>query len=701
MLHMMFKLGQCAEQNWTKLRGFGYLAKVITGVTFKDGIEASTKTRSPHDHNISNTRFDNNSQSAEGDGLASGDVGYFVHGGTTVINAITERKGVKTALVTTRGFRDVLEIGRGNRPDLYNLKFRSPEPYVERHLRLEVSERIDADGSIHQPINLADVDDVAERLAQEQVEAVAVVFLNAYSNPEHETACAQRLAARLPGVTVCAGHEVSNLWREFERTSTAVLNAYVKPIISRYFAQLGAKLNAAAIQCAHYAMLSNGGIASFDQAAAAPLNLVESGPSGGVAGAARIGDILDEPNTLALDVGGTTAKCSVIVGGAPRISSDYRMQWDRLNPGYPVQIPVVDIVEIGAGGGSIARIDNFGSLTVGPDSAGAVPGPVCYGQGGTEPTVTDAKLIVGVIDENDFAEGRIALDKASARAAITALGRTLGLDCEATAQAIIDLAEANMINALKLVTIQRGHDPRDFSLVVSGGAGPLFAASLGRELGVKRTIIPQHAGLFSAWGMLAAKPRVDLRRTWFKALTDDAIAPLQSEISALRQSSIDYFGKDDAAGLDFSVSLQMRYQGQEHSVSTSIHGAVAADTIAEQFHRAHKMSYSFALPDAAIEITGLHLVAVLDSPVIEVPNITTDDMTLDAAVVSVQQVFLGHGRAWRACNVYQRDRLPIDSGITGPALIREPTCTTQILDGQAAHRDRWGLLTIRETGDGR
>ncbi len=639
-------------------------------------------------------------QSAESDGLVSGDVGYFVHGGTTVINAITERKGVKTALVTTRGFRDVLEIGRGNRPDLYNLKFRSPLPYVERHLRLEVSERTDADGSIHQPIDMDDVDQVATRLKQERVEAVAVVFLNSYANPEHETLCALRLAERLPGVTVCASHEVSNLWREFERSNTAVLNAYVKPIISHYFNELGTKLDGAQVKCAHYAMLSNGGIASFHQAAEAPLNLVESGPSGGVAGATRIGEFLDEPNILALDVGGTTAKCSVIVDGKPRISSEYRMQWDRLNPGYPVQIPVVDIVEIGAGGGSIARIDDFGSLTVGPESAGAVPGPVCYGQGGTEPTVTDAKLVVGVIDENDFAEGTITLDKGSARRAITGLGQKLGLDCEATAQAIIDLAEANMINALKLVTIQRGHDPRDFTLVVSGGAGPLFAASLGRELGVKRTVIPQHAGLFSAWGMLAAKPRADLRRTWFRALTDHAIAPLQKEISALRQSSIDYFGKPDEAGLGFSVSLQMRYRGQEHSVSTLIDDVIDAVAISDQFHKAHERSYSFALPDAAIEITGLHLVAVLDSPVIDTPTVNAGEMSLDAAVSSVQKVYEVTGQGWLSCNVYQRDLLPPDRAVTGPALVREPTCTTQILKGQSVHRDKRGLLIIREIGDG-
>jgi N-methylhydantoinase A len=341
--------------------------------------------------------LDTIAQSVEADGLDPGRVGYFVHGGTTVINAITERKGVKTALVTTRGFRDVLEIGRGNRPDLYNLRFRSPAPYVERHLRLEVSERMDTDGKVLEAIALDEILAIAQTLRDAGAEAVAILFLNSYANPEHEIACAHKLAELLPDVTICASHEVTGLWREYERSNTVVLNAYVKPIISTYFQKLEAKLIAASVKCAHYAMLSNGGVGSFLQASEAPLNLVESGPSGGIAGAARIGELLDEPNILALDVGGTTAKCSVIIGGKPRVFADYKMEWDRHNPGYPVQVPVVDIVEIGAGGGSIARVDVFGALTVGPDSAGADPGPVCYGQGGIEPTVTDAKLLTGVI----------------------------------------------------------------------------------------------------------------------------------------------------------------------------------------------------------------------------------------------------------------------------------------------------------------
>ncbi|MFT7221196.1 MAG: N-methylhydantoinase A [Candidatus Azotimanducaceae bacterium] len=633
------------------------------------------------------------------DGLEPAQVGFFVHGGTTVINAITERKGVKTALVTTRGFRDVLEIGRGTRPDLYNLRFHTPPPYVERALRYEVGERIEADGSILEPINSDDMMKVAEALKAEGVAAVAILFLNSYANPEHEVACARFLTEHLPETTICCSHEITSLWREYERSNTVVLNAYVKPIISKYFQKLETKLIDVAVRCAHYAMLSNGGVASFRQASAAPLNLVESGPSGGVAGAVRIGEFLDEPNVLAFDVGGTTAKCSVIVDGKPRVFSEYRMEWSRHSPGYPVQVPVVDIVEIGAGGGSIARVDEFGTLTVGPDSAGSNPGPVCYGFSGIEPTVTDAKLITGVINPDTFADGKIKLDINAARAAVSNLGDKLGLDVERTAQAILDLAEANMINALKLVTIQRGYDPRDFTLVVTGGGGPMFAASLGRELNAKRVVIPPHAGIFSAWGMLAAKPRADMRKTWFRELNADAIAPLDIELNVMRQSAIDYFGQESGDLLTFAVALQLRYRGQEHSVTTHVGGQLDVPSIAEHFHAAHKTAYSFDLVDTAVEITGIHLVAEFQSPVISCPIVVDNGLTQERAQIGQRQVFENAEQGWANCAIYERDQLPPGLEISGPALIEEPTTTTLVLSGQTFLRNDRGLLIVRERDD--
>jgi N-methylhydantoinase A len=630
------------------------------------------------------------------DGLDPSRVGFFVHGGTTVINAITERKGVRTALITTRGFRDVLEIGRGNRPDLYNLRFHSPPAYVERSLRFEVTERINADGSIDTALDAKDLHDIAATLREEKVEAVAILLLNSYANPAHEIACAQILSAELPGMTICASHEISGLWREFERCNTVVLNAYVKPIIARYFQRLEKKLIEGALRCAHYAMLSNGGVSSFAQAAAAPLNLVESGPSGGIAGGVRIGELLGEPNVLIFDVGGTTAKCSVIVDGKARVLSEYKMEWSRISPGYPVQVPVVDIVEIGAGGGSIAHVDDFGALKVGPESAGSRPGPVCYGLGGRQPTVTDAKLLTGVIDPQVFAGGKIQIDVAAARAAMAVLGEKLGLGVEDCAQAIIAVAEANMINALKLVTIQRGYDPRDFTLVVSGGMGPLFAASLGRELQVKRVVIPPYAGIFSAWGMLAAKPRADLRKTWFRELQPQTIAELEAEVADLRRAATEYFGKDRPEDLTFSLALQLRYRGQEHSVATILDGALDPERIATSFHAAHKLAYSFDLPGTAIEITGLHLSAEMESPVISAPKVDSIGLSLTEARRGARPVFGAAQAGWTSCDVYLRDELPPQAALEGPVLIEEPTSTTLVLEGQQVYRDRRGLLIIQE-----
>ena len=494
-------------------------------------------------------------------GLRPTDVGFFAHGGTTVINAITERKGVKTALVTTHGFRDVLEIGRGTRPDLYNLCFESPVPFVPRHLRFEVRERLDAHGAVIEPLQLSDLDAIVAACRRERVEAIGVVFLHSYANPEHERLCSEALAQALPDVTVCASHEISRQWREYERSNTVVLNAYVQPLIARYFRALEHSLDDAGIRCQLHAMQSNGGIATFDQAARRPLTLVESGPAGGVAGAVRVAAALGVADILYLDVGGTTAKCSLIQGARPTLNVDYKLERTRLQPGYPVQVPVVDIVEIGAGGGSIAWIDARGGLRVGPESAGSTPGPACYGRGGTRPTVTDAILATGVFDPDRFADGTLRLDRAAARAAMAPIAAHLDTSLEQAALSIIAIAEANMINALKLVTVQRGHDPRDLALVVSGGAGPALAARLGREMGARSTVIPPHPGIFSAWGMLAARPRVDFRTTWFSALDAAALDAIERLFDTLEASATAYFDEGAATRVRFAHGVEARYRG--------------------------------------------------------------------------------------------------------------------------------------------
>lgn len=634
------------------------------------------------------------------DGLSARDVIFFAHGGTTVINAITERKGVKTALVTTAGFRDVLEIGRGNRPDLYNLQFKSPEAFVPRSLRFEVRERMDAKGRVLTPIELGDIEPIVRECRARNVEAVAVVFLHSYANPEHEIACAKAIAEALPDVTVCASHEVSRQWREYERSNTAVLNAYVQPIIKRYFARLESALTERDLTCPYYAMQSNGGISSFDQAQMSPLTLVESGPAGGVAGAARIGTVLGESEVLSLDVGGTTAKCSLIHDSRPTLDSEYKLEHTRIAPGYPVQVPVVDIVEIGAGGGSIARIDERGALCVGPQSAGSTPGPACYGRGGEKPTLSDALLTLGIFDPASFAGGQMQLDKSKAAAAIAMVAKPMGLSVEDAALAIVEIAHASMINALKLVTVQRGHDPRDAAFVISGGAGPALAARLGRDLGVKMTVVPPHPGIFSAWGMLAAEPRADFRSTWFAPLGPEAVSNLKRRFDELKREAVKYFSKGDAAEIRYVCRIEARYRGQEHGVFALFEMEDVAESFAERFHAAHERAYTFCLPGSPVEITMIHLEAVLHGPVIAIPKLDRVGRSLDAAFKGHREVYFGGATGWVSCPVYERTRLPSSEKITGPLIIEEATATSLVVAGQELEVSEEGLLLIRERDGG-
>lgn len=632
---------------------------------------------------------------AQSSGMDIGKIGFFVHGGTTVINAITERKGVNTALVTTSGFRDVLEIARGNRPDLYNLRSRTPEPFVPRSLRFEVRERMLASGDVHAPLNEDDVRQIARRCREEAVQSIGIVFLHSYANPRHEARCAEILRAELPDVSVSASFEVSRQWREYERSNTVALNAYVQPIIRKYFASLERALRGAGMQCPYYAMQSNGGIATFDQVTRAPLVLVESGPSGGVAGAVRIGEAVGETDVLYLDVGGTTAKCSLIRNAEPKVDAEYHLEKDRLSPGYTVQVPVVDIVEVGAGGGSIAWLDGANRLRVGPKSAGSTPGPACYARGGTEPTVTDAKLVLGVIDPKTFAEGRMSLDFEAARTAIAKVAKPLGLSVEEGATAVVAVAEEAMINALKLITIQRGHDPRDLALIVSGGAGPLLAASLGRELKAKSTIIPVHPGIFSAWGMLAARPRSDVRQTVFKVAEPASLRPIDDEFSEMEETIARYFGTGRET-VRFRYNLEMRYKGQEHSVSVRYNKAEPADHLLTRFHDVHETTFSFSLRAAVVEITTLHLQSEQPASVIQVVELEPWRKSSAVESKSRRPLFLGRDQGWVNCPIYDRDTLPVGLSIQGPALIEEATTTTLVLSEQICLRHTSGQLIIKE-----
>jgi N-methylhydantoinase A len=623
------------------------------------------------------------------DGAALASAGFFVHGGTTVINAILERKGVPTAFVTTAGFRDVLEIGRGNRPDLYNLRARSPASFIPRRLRFEVEERMDAAGQVLRPLCRDSLDRAGAAIAASGVQAVAIMFLHAYINPAHEKQAAAFLRERLPGIAVVASHDVSRRWREFERGSTVALTAYVQPMMDRYLANLADALRGRRYGGPIYIMQSNAGLTGVAGARANPLALVESGPSGGVAGAAHVARLLGSPALLHLDVGGTTAKCSLVLGGTPSLNADYKIEHTRLNPGYPVQVPVVDIVEIGAGGGSIIRIGPAGGIEIGPDSAGADPGPACYGRGGAAATLTDAKLLTGVLDPAHFASG-LQLDIAAAERAFAPLARISGGSVAEVAEAAIRVAEAKMINALKLVTVQRGHDPRDMDLLVTGGAGPMHAAALGRELGVAHTLIPPMAGLFSAFGMLATAPRVDVARTALAAADAAGLAAALHLFAELEQEAASGFGPGGPQPA-FRRSVEMRYRGQEHTVSVAWPaGEVTLGRLLDAFGRAHEMAYTFRLDGVVAELVTYQVTATQPAP----------DVALGAgtdggeATRMSRPILIEAGRVTAA--VFARDGLEVGAVHAGPALIEEATATTLVLPGQRFTIDGSRCLVITE-----
>jgi N-methylhydantoinase A len=626
-------------------------------------------------------------------------VGFIAHGTTVIINALTERTGATTALITTRGFRDVLEIQRANRPDLYNLLYRKPEPFVRRRLRLEVTERVSYIGEVLTPL---DEDDVRRAVAEARrlgADAVAISFLHSYANPAHERRAAEIVEEEWPGAVVTASHELTGEWREYDRTSTAVLDAYVKPVAAGYLTALANRLEQAGVRrAARYCMQSNGGVSRFDVAGRAPISLVESGPVGGVIGAAAIGGLIGEPNLITLDIGGTTAKASLVERGAVRLTGDYHIERTPSFAGYPIKVPVVDIVEIGAGGGSIAWIDRAGALKVGPRSAGAEPGPACYGRGGADPTLTDANVIAGRINPDYFLGGRIALDVEQARNAFGPIADALGVTVEDAALGVIRIANANMIHLLKLVSVRRGRDPREFAVAAFGGGGSMHASALARELKVPRVIVPPNPAHFSAWGMLTSDLRHDVVQT--RVARSDRIEASESGAiwTDLEQRLLGTFSEEgiDRAKLTFARSADMRYAGQEHTVNVPVSGDDAIAAIERRFHELHDRLYTFRL-DAPVEFVNFRLAgfgAVRKPELPRVPAAGDGSGALKGsrAVDFDQQ---GQSDAW----IYERARLGSGAELEGPAVVEEPAASTLVFPGQRLCVDGLGNLII-ETGAG-
>ncbi|GAA1022363.1 5-oxoprolinase [Acrocarpospora pleiomorpha] len=620
----------------------------------------------------------------------------FIHGSTVVINALIERKGGPTALITTAGFRDVLEIGRSNRPDAYNYRYRKPRPFVERHLRFEVRERLARDGQELTPLDVAECEMAAIAAKAAGAQAIAICFLHAYANPVHEIACAEAVKQVYPEAFVTMSHETTREWREYERTSTAVLNAYVQEVAATYLERLEKRLVARGIDRSLQVMQSNGGTVSFRHARELPIKLVESGPVAGVAAAAAMGLAAGRENIISLDIGGTTAKSSLIERGEVRLTTDYRIDRTPRSPGYPIKSPVVDIVEIGAGGGSIAWTDELGRLGLGPQSAGARPGPACYPNGGTLPTVTDANLVAGRINPALFLGGRLAVSVDRARAAIATVARPLGLEVEEAALGIIRLADAKMLNAIKLVSVRRGYDPRDFHLMAFGGGGPVHGAALGAELRTRSIVIPPAAGMFSAVGMLMTRLRADWVQTKVLPAVPDSGEVVTEVWRDLQTEALAHFDAEgiDPAEVTFTHALDLRYLGQEHTVTVRVTPAASIPEIISVFGEQHEQEFTFQLA-APVEIVDFHLTALHIGPppfhLSALPSATSADEALKG-----ERPVLFERTGHVSVPTYDRALLGVGVALDGPAIIEEASSSTVVGPQQRAAVDEQGSIVITQ-----
>ena len=605
------------------------------------------------------------------------------HGTTLVTNAIVERRGASVGLVTTRGFRDVLEIARQNRSHLYRLDLPAkPDPLVPRHLRLEVTERIVADGSVRVPLALDELGLIVAEFKSRGVESVAVCLLHAYANPTHEQALRLALAPHFRHLSVSS--EINAEFREYERACTTVLNAAVMPLAARYLDDLVGRLDARHGRRSLHLLHSGGGMMSVEAARARPLAMAMSGPAAGVAAAAHTALALGIDRALAFDMGGTTTDVCLIADGIPETAGQRKLGE------YPVRLPMVAVESIGAGGGSIARAEGSGSLRVGPRSAGALPGPACYGLGGDEPTVTDANLVLGRLDPDRVYGGSIRLDPGRAHRALEALGRRLGLSVIAAAQGVVDVANASMLRALRLVSVQRGYDLREFALIAYGGAGPLHAGALARQAGMRRVIVPAHSGAFSALGCLVSPVRYDAVQTYRAKLESWDAKVVGDRFQTLLQQCLHPLLEEGHAVGSVLVarSLDLRYAGQNYEINVPCEdGDVAALRLA--FERRHRQLYGYATGES-VECVNLRVTARVESDVTAMP----------VARASAAAAPIGQRRAFFAdagevvIPRYERGALAVDQAIAGPAAIEDEWSTTVVYPGQLGVADSLGNLAI-------
>jgi N-methylhydantoinase A len=627
--------------------------------------------------------------------LAHRDLSYVVHATTVATNAIIEGKTAPTGFVTTEGFSDMLEIARQVRPSLYDLQFEKPRPLVPRHLCFGVPERLDARGNVLTPLDECAVRAAAERLRAEGIAAVAVCFLHAHVNPAHERRAAELIRELFPEAVVSVSSEVAPEFREYTRASTTVVNACIQPVVARYLGEIEARLRAAGLAAELLVMQSSGGVYTFAAARERPVLMVESGPAAGVIAATHLGAALGIADLISFDMGGTTAKAGLVLGGVPRVTKEYEVGASARpgiggsRGGYPIRTPVIDLVEIGAGGGSIAWIDSGGALRVGPRSAGADPGPACYARGGAEPTVTDANLVLGRLSPDRFLGGELPLDAAAASRAVgERCGAPLGLDEVAAAHAIVEIANTAMAGAIRLVTVQRGHDPRELTLVAFGGAGPAHACRLAAETGVSRVVVPPSPGTFSALGLLVTDLKHDYATTLVRRLDQldgDGIDRAFAELEASGRAALWRDGVA-AAAMTFERRVDLRYVGQGFELSVPWGAELVA-----RFHAEHDRAYGHSAPEEPVELVNLRLTAIgrIAKP--------RRREAAPAEVVeprTVRPVYFAEAGGFVDCPVYDRYRLGAGVVLAGPTIVEELDSTTVVHPGFRAGIDRYGDLVL-------
>ena len=645
--------------------------------------------------------------------LAGADVAEVRHGTTVASNAILENKGALTGLVTTRGFRDVLELRNLRMPRLYDLAWEKPPELVERYLRVEVEERINAHGEIVVPLAREAAEAAVDRLLAEGVEAIAVCLLNSFENPAHELLMKEVIAERAPHLVSCISYEVLPEVKEYERTSTTVVNAYVMPTVARYLESLRRELADASVDAPVMLMQSNGGLTTVEDAIRLPCNIIESGPAGGVVGAQALARKVGLPDVITLDMGGTTAKASLVEGGEFTRSLEYSvgggiMQGSRLltGSGYLIKVPAIDLAEVGAGGGSIVRIDAGGSMQCGPESAGAVPGPVCYDQGGEDPTITDANVILGYINPKHLVGGELALNAARGREVFEArVARPLGLDVAHAAYGAHQIAASNMIRAIRSVSSERGRDPRRYAMFAFGGNGPLFAATMAAALHMKRILVPPAPGLFSAFGLLYADVEHHYSRTFRRVLAEADPAEIDRAWRALEDEGRAQLESEGfpPARMRFRRTANLHYKGQIYELNvaappTPEGGALDRawlEGLAEAFGEEHERTYGHrAGPEEPVELVNMVLVAegLPDAPVVP------DTLHLDRAENGAggggsRNAYFGPDAGWIETPVVRRSDLA-GGGATGPLIVEEYDATCLVPPGARASLDDYGSIVL-------